>query len=101
MEYFDIELIYQYLKDNYPNIDELKLIRTNEFHHRKYINFTMDTITIFYEKYDFEELWCEDFNNHEEVFQKINEITITKNTIYREYFLAKQRNDRIVEILSE
>jgi len=26
MEYFDIELIYQHLKDNYPTGDELKLL---------------------------------------------------------------------------
>lgn len=101
MNYFDIELIYQYLKDNYPNVDELKLISSKEYHHNKFINFTMDTITIFYEKNDWEELWHEDFNNHQEVFQKIYEITITKNTIYREYFLAKQRTERIDDILSD
>ena len=47
---------------------------------------------------DCEELWQEDFHNHEEVFQKIYEIAVTKDTIY---LLAKQRDSRIDDILSD
>jgi hypothetical protein len=112
MEYFDIELIYQHLKDNYPNIDPLMMLISKEWlnvttnilpcdavYFPKFCHFDMDTIIIFSNRNNWEELWPEDFNNHEEVFQKIYELAVTRPTIYRDYLLAKQRDKRIDDIL--
>jgi len=102
MEYFDIELIYQHLKDNYPSAEEIKKLSTKEYHHPKFCHFEMNSIIIFDENgIDWEELWQEDFETHEEVFEKIYELAVTRPTIYRDYLLAKQRDKRIDDILSD
>lgn len=102
MEYFDIELIYQHLKDNYPNKDELKKLTSEDYYLPKFCHFEMHSIIIFDENGNIiEELWQEDFETHEELFQKIYEIAITKDTIYRNWLLAKQRDSRIDDIFND
>lgn len=102
MEYFDIELIYQHLKDNYPIGDQLKLLISQEYHHPKFCHFEMNSVTIFTIKGGFAaEFWQEDFETHEELFQKIHETAITKPTIYQKYLIAKQRDSKIDDIFND
>jgi len=104
MEKFDVEIVYQHLKENYPGnyitIADKGFGKT--FHYEKFCLIWYDEINIYDKTGNSpDDLWPEYFETYDELFQKIYEIVITKDTIFRKHLLSKQREQRIDDILND